>query len=661
MMDGTTFREAGVLHRKLDGEDFWLLYSEDGKPWDGLGLPAAIHPVRGRACQLKRNEKGHPAAWEVAGYGGSRTIFPAASVVHFRDYDPDNPLRGLGDVEVLLRDLEIGFQAQRYMEAVVRNSGDPGGFIKLKGTVNKEEADAIEEAAEEAFRPEQRGRWKTVQGEDADLVPNSLSPKEMEFSKLFAWLRDKSASVLGVPLPVIGVLEKATYSNYSQAVAMFWKGGNGIVPYLRTVETGINAFFLPRVKEAQGLVARFDVSQIEALQSDRGEKIKIAERLKTKFPELSFNEIAAIVGLEIESVDVGDLRLVPGTPKTLDQVLAGVEEGAEAGGDEGGAEEEASAELELRESDPESEPEPDDAEAEAEAERSAYWDGIEERVYKPGEKAVAKSYRGWSKKYEAAQLKRLESYASEGEAGVKFQEFRRRPFSKDDFGPQFIAAELTEADIEILLVNRQEWADKMDDLLAPDFENVFTVAAEDLAAELGGIAIGSQDPEVLLFLSDQRIQLVEGHTSTLAKRVRSALLRVFSGNDNVATLQEHVRDNLPALTKELKRVFGTREARALAIARTETAHASNGARYMQMQRSGVETHQWITSGDQRVRGAPGTAPTDHSHYELDGREVALGETFARKLKFPSDPEADAGDVVNCRCITRAGKRTEEDQ
>lgn len=662
-MSAATFREAGVLHRKLDGEDFWLLYGKDGQPWDGQGFPEHIHPVRGSAMQVEQDERGHVVGWRVAIHGGQQQVFPPQAIVHFRDYDPDNPLRGLGDVEVLLRDLEIGFQAQRYMDALVTNSGDPGGVIEVKGpAVTREEQQSLEEQAAQEFQASERGRWRVVQGEDINYKPNSISPKDMEFGRLFEWLRDKTASVLGVPLPVVGVLERATYDNYEHAVRMFWKGGNGIIPYLRTVEDGINSHFLPRLRGSERLVARFDVSQIEALQDDMGGKIETARKLKERFPELSFHEVAQMVGLEVDELEVGDLRLVPAGVTTLDRVLEDAEAEPEepseeepAGGEEDPPEEEgAAAELfELREGEGEEpEPEVDEAEAAA-AERSAYWDGIEERVYKPGEGAVAKSYRGWSKGYEKAVLKRLESYAKNGDEGKAFRASR----ASDEL---FFGNELSEADIQVLLVNREEWASKMDDALAGDLATVFEVSASDLAAELGADAIDVQQPDVLEALARQRFQLVEGHTSTLEKKVRESLLRVFAGNENQATLQEHVRDQLPALTEELKRVFGTREARALTIARTETAHASNGARFMQMKKSGVETHEWVTSGDQRVRGHPDQPPTNHSHFELDGNEVPIGEAFARKLKFPSDPEADASDVINCRCITRAGKRTEED-
>lgn len=658
-MSAATFREAGVLHRKLDGEDFWLLYDRQGRPWDGQGLPAAIHPVRGRAMEAKRDKRGHAAVWRVQVHGGSQE-FPASAVVQFRDYDPDNPLRGLGDVDVLLRDLEVGYQAQRYMEAVVRNSGDPGGFIKIKGAVNRDERAAMEEEAEQAFGPSQRGRWKILEGEDAEYKPNPLSPRDMEFAELFAWIRDKTASILGVPLPVVGVLDHATYSNYAQAVQTFWKGGNGIIPYLRTVEDGINSHFLPRIRGVERVWARFDTSQIEALQQDKGDRIETAAKLKERFPELSLHEVAALVGLEIDEVEVGDLRLVPSGWTTLAAVTADAEllAGVAEPDPEDPLEElepeelDMAAELEERAS--------EDLEGEDSSgreERAAYWRDIEERVFKPGEASVAKVYRKWSKLYEAAQIKRLESYAKNGEAAKAFEDYRRRPYTKGS-EDTFTATDLTDEDIAVLLLNQEEWALKMEDVVAGPLESIFGISAGGLADEMGAISIDIQDPQVLGFLARQRIQLTEGHTSTLAARVRSAILRVFAGNENTATLQEHVRDQLPALTDELRRVFGTREARALAIARTETAHASNGARFMQMAESGVQTTVWITSGDEHVRGAPGQPQTNHSHYELDGKEVPLGETFARRLKFPSDPDAEAGDVINCRCVTRVGKRTE---
>ncbi len=117
----------------------------------------------------------------------------------------------------------------------------------------------------------------------------------------------------------------------------------------------------------------------------------------------------------------------------------------------------------------------------------------------------------------------------------------------------------------------------------------------------------------------------------------------------MATLQEHVRRLLPELQGALREVFSNRTARANTIARTEVNRAANGTRFETMQRENVEEHQWVTSGDTEVRTR---AP--HSHRVLDGVIAKVGDSFREgfTLRFPLDPLGEAGDVINCRCVTR---------
>lgn len=742
------FADAALLHRKLDGENFWAMFGRNGRPIPfarsddpsipgTIDLPTYLIPVRGRAMRLRRSETGVPHGWAYSGTDSSsgdssQVELEPAQVVHFRDYDPGNPLRGLGDVDVLLRWLEVSHQAQRYVAALVKNGGDPGGFIEVVEELRRQDERALERQANEAFGAENRGRWKVVSGKNGVRYrPNPVSPKDMEFRLLLEWVRDATCSTLGVPLPVVGIFDAATFDNYRQAVEQFWEGGNGVLSYLGSEESTINSSFLPRLKDpAQAsLVARYDLRNVEALQDDLAGKLDTIGKLRERNPELSFEAAAGIVGAEFPgnaSTATGGVHLVPSGWQTLDDVLEPPEpppstdddpddpDEVEDDPDEEPEDDERRARPRRREAGEESDPE-----IEAREERVAYWRALESNVLVPGETSIARAYRRWSRRYEAATIARLRSFAEEGPealedeppedpsapplsdvgvAGYNGDEepdatpnveqngaraallegdvrtatdrarerlgYREPPAgSSSDPTAAFVAGDLGQNDVAALAVNQREWAIRLDAALGLPIEGIFFSAAEDLAEELGGIALGVQDPLVVGFLRDQRIKLVEGHTSTLATKVREALLREFSGSTNTGTLQELVLQVLPDLEGSLRRAFRDRESRALTIARTETAHASNGARFEQMAKEGVETHEWVTSGDLAVRGTPGGpyADAEFSHYELDGREVPVGEVFARSLRHPSDPAGAAGDVINCRCTTRPGKRREPSQ
>lgn len=92
---------------------------------------------------------------------------------------------------------------------------------------------------------------------------------------------------------------------------------------------------------------------------------------------------------------------------------------------------------------------------------------------------------------------------------------------------------------------------------------------------------------------------------------------------------------------------------AMRIARTESVRAMNyghmvGAAALNFMSDKV----WIAARDRRTRGADGKGHYDH--YHMNEQRVGYNEAFTdprsnAKLMFPGDPNAPAGDTINCRC------------
>lgn len=687
IMDPSRFVEAGVLHRKLDGEDFWFLFNAERGPvtveMDGdmphFDYPAFILPVRGSAVEMKPDRFGFPGVWKYPTRGGG-IEFPWGAVVQFADYDPDNPLRGIGDVQALLRDLALEFGGQRYLEAMLAHSGDPGGVVTTEDEMTPEEEERATAEAQEKFALHNAGRWHVISGEGVKYTPHKFGPKDMQFQELLKWVRDKTGSVLGVPLPVMGILDDATFSNYGEAVKQFWQHGNGVLAYLHSVETTINHDFLPRLKDprARRFVCRFDTSKIEALQDDKVSKVELAIKLCQARIGLSWEECAKIAGLTSDDAvtKYGANAFMDPNTTTAEMVIKFAEEKAKndaqgtapkpdpssgedddfpgsADFDEGsngptgsdgkhaprahrtGGAAATAAQPVTREALPQ------DAAGER---RRAYYTRTDERVIHDGEAKVRAAAKRFLRKYEDAQVKLIEAIARGGPevfasaAGVE---------TKAMVSPADIIAD--EALMGNLLLAYAEWVAKLADEMNVPLSEVLEAASDDFAGEIGGVPIPADDPWASNFLRTQNIRLAEGVNSTLAEAVRKALVAAFEAQPfGLATLQDHVRQALPALRAELQRVFTGRSARASTIARTEVNRAANGTRFEQMRREGVEEHEWVTSGDQFVR-----SKEPHSHVALDGVVRAVGDSFRtdRPLHHPGDPAGDPEDVINCRCVT----------
>jgi len=761
------FFEAGALHQKLDGEDFWFLLDRMGKPIavTGAGMvdvPAMILSVRGAVVSHQLDAHGMPKLWRVSLAGGGLLEAGPDQVVHFRDYNPDDPTRGIGDVEALLADIDYEWQASRYNRALVKNSGDPGGFIVVEGAqLAPEESEAAENEANQKFDVSQAGRYRVLTGRGVKYEPNKIGPKDMDFAALMAWTRDKICAVTGIPPPIIGVLENATLANFVESVKMFWEGGNGVCSYLRSRQDVITHRFLRRLRVpgAENLYFRFDLRGVKALREDNSKQYEIAARLASLNIGLSIKEAlellqveadvsgmphadshlvtAGLVPIEValaqESIDgedgEGDAAIDPALALKPDvavqdtglngsQISALIEivdavssgfltpDGAVAmiliafpTIDEAEAKRIVDGAIEKP---PEPEPDPPEPGApagdgekpppadppsankalepigkEAEAavdsvieptdpatERRSYWAAKVAPQLEAGERSLKRAYKGWRRKYERAQLARLRNAAAEAkhatpdhvDPAVKMIARAAADGPPLDGQPRF-----TEQDIADLLLDDREWIAKLRGAFQDPIARIFANAIEEIADELGGTPLSGSSPEVLARISSQLIKLAEGHTSTLAAQVREVLIEELSKASSTGSVSAALVEVLPEVEDGLRQSFTDRQTRANLIARTEVGAATNRARLMQMRESGFTHHEWVTSNDSIVRGAPGGPNEDaeFSHYALDGVVVPIGAQFAAGLEVPGDVNAPAGQRCNCRCGTRAVKNPED--
>lgn len=94
---------------------------------------------------------------------------------------------------------------------------------------------------------------------------------------------------------------------------------------------------------------------------------------------------------------------------------------------------------------------------------------------------------------------------------------------------------------------------------------------------------------------------------------------------------------------------------AIRNARTMTTGAQNAGRvdaYRRCENMGIKLgQQWLATLDSRTR---------HSHRQMDGEVVKVGEEFSNGCRFPGDPSGDPWEIYNCRCTLIASLEGFED-
>ena len=103
-------------------------------------------------------------------------------------------------------------------------------------------------------------------------------------------------------------------------------------------------------------------------------------------------------------------------------------------------------------------------------------------------------------------------------------------------------------------------------------------------------------------------------------------------------------EDLRQVSKRLQKVTDMDDRAAMRNARTAMTGAQNAGRvdaYKRAKAMGIRLEQeWLATLDGRTR---------HSHRQMDGQHVEVGEKFSNKCRFPGDPEGPPWEVYNCRC------------
>jgi len=175
--------------------------------------------------------------WIYNAVSGRRTIQPR-DLIHIAWHPPAGKI-GVSPLKQLGVTLRIERAAQLWQESLFKNSARPSGGLTMP------EVAAGDSEAAKALRREIRDDIeRTLQGErnagrpillppGADWRPFSYNASEAELIEQRKLTREEVAGVYDVPPPMIGILDKATFSNIETQHKMLYSDALG--PYLTLV------------------------------------------------------------------------------------------------------------------------------------------------------------------------------------------------------------------------------------------------------------------------------------------------------------------------------------------------------------------------------------------------------------------------------------------
>ena len=263
----------------IEGEAFWWF----GENYAG-GLPNEIYVLDPRRMRHEGEYKGFdygfrntPHRWFYH-IGGELIPILSDEIIHFKDWNPWNPVRGVNPLLSLAFELEQDLFANRANSQLLKNNAIPQGILKTEQTLRPEEADQLERRWESKYGAVKAGRKIAVLGKGTNFEPLSFTPEVIKLFELKRWNLYTILARYGIPPRVANISDRSTAlsgKDTAEQHSAFWK--YTLIPILRQFEQILESQFFIRF----GLKERveFDLWDIPELQEseDAQSKRDIAE------------------------------------------------------------------------------------------------------------------------------------------------------------------------------------------------------------------------------------------------------------------------------------------------------------------------------------------------------------------------------------------------
>jgi HK97 family phage portal protein len=250
----TTYRliEALMGDLGLYFNAYWLKLRAKSGQLTLLRVPPELVTVQGGLV---------PTRYDVA-LGGQSRQFAPEQIVHFRGYNPSSSTAGLSPMETLRRVLAEEMAMGRYREGFWTNAARMGGIIERPKDAPEWSAQARERFRAEfaALHSEEASAGNTaILEEGMTWKQSTFSAQESEYVAGRKLTRAECARAYHIPLPMVGILDNATFSNIKEQHRNLYQDCLG--PWLVMLEQDIELQLLPEMADSAGVYCEFNIAE----------------------------------------------------------------------------------------------------------------------------------------------------------------------------------------------------------------------------------------------------------------------------------------------------------------------------------------------------------------------------------------------------------------
>jgi HK97 family phage portal protein len=234
----------------LEGEAFWWF-----GPEYSAGIPKAIYILDPR--RMRNEEPLFRGADSFVTRRNRRWFYQTDTetipilrdeLIHFRDWNPWNPARGVNPLAALALELEQDYYADKANSQLLKNNAIPQGILKTDQAIRPEEADALERRWEQKYGSVRANRKIAVLGKGTEFKPLSFTPEVVKLFELKKWNLYTILAKYGIPPRVANISDKTTAlsgKDTGEQHSAFWK--YTLIPLLKNFEQILETQFFSRL------------------------------------------------------------------------------------------------------------------------------------------------------------------------------------------------------------------------------------------------------------------------------------------------------------------------------------------------------------------------------------------------------------------------------
>lgn len=289
-MTENDFWEHTVRNKALAGLAPWQ------KIRDGRGEIAQLWPLRPDKLGFKRSQQTFISGYAYRADDGMEYDMKPEQVFYFIHRDPRDMLKPVSRALIAGRQIDVDNAETDHMKKHWESGGLPRTALVSKNKLSPEQITRARQNWTERYGGYQNWDAPVVLDSDTSVQQLGFSFKDMGLEIIDGRTETRICMVMGVPPIVIATsygLARSTYSNAETILRGWWENVN--IPRFNKLADQVNLDLTPLW--GSDIEARWDFSNVPALQSDRNDRMKRAALGYTK-QLLKKNEARVEAGYE---------------------------------------------------------------------------------------------------------------------------------------------------------------------------------------------------------------------------------------------------------------------------------------------------------------------------------------------------------------------------